>query len=302
VLPSVLSILFYFIFIIIIFPSIVLVSSFLLSLSFFFAQFVGKKNTRTDLLKRVYDEDIPEPWVQCDSCQDWYHQPCALYNRFYEEGNPGDSRKSSCSKSSSSSNSGDADGGGGGAAVEDNDDLICGERGGVNGSFYFTCPLCKLGPEASRIPPPWIHRARGTNFSFAHDDEASSSSSMISTNASSSPSGGGGGGSSSSAVSFRLPSKSKRGIKIEDNGGGGGGGELMKAQDNEETAKGGNESPYHSSACDITTDESWDGSESDSNNSTVEETKKVQEIRWDAPSLPTCHMTNFIEVIFFLKV
>jgi len=36
---------------------------------------------KRDLLRRCYDEDIPEPWVQCDACELWFHQPCALYNK-----------------------------------------------------------------------------------------------------------------------------------------------------------------------------------------------------------------------------
>jgi hypothetical protein len=35
---------------------------------------------KRDLLKRVYEEDIPEPWVQCDCCSSWHHQACAMFN------------------------------------------------------------------------------------------------------------------------------------------------------------------------------------------------------------------------------
>lgn len=45
--------------------------------SYIFYQLFYKR----DLLRRCYDEDIPEPWVQCDACELWFHQPCALYNK-----------------------------------------------------------------------------------------------------------------------------------------------------------------------------------------------------------------------------
>ena len=91
---------------------------------------------KRDLLRRCYDEDIPEPWVQCDACQGWFHQACALYNRFYEQGLPG---------------------AGGG----------CGETDGA----VFACPLCRLGPDACTLPLPWLHRARETFYgAFKLDD------------------------------------------------------------------------------------------------------------------------------------
>jgi hypothetical protein len=39
-------------------------------------QAVPKKS----LLKRRFDEEIAEPWVECDRCGYWFHQICALYS------------------------------------------------------------------------------------------------------------------------------------------------------------------------------------------------------------------------------
>eukprot|EP00606_Chrysophyceae_sp_TOSAG23-5_P000811 GSChrysophyteH2.ASY1.ANO1.1617.1 assembled CDS len=41
--------------------------------------------TKRSLLRCKSDEEVSEPWVECETCNKWVHQVCALYNDRYEE-------------------------------------------------------------------------------------------------------------------------------------------------------------------------------------------------------------------------
>jgi len=41
--------------------------------------------TKRNLLRCKSDEEVSEPWVECDSCHKWVHQVCGLYNDRYED-------------------------------------------------------------------------------------------------------------------------------------------------------------------------------------------------------------------------
>ena len=46
----------------------------------------GAVMLKSQLAKRKNEEDLEEPWVQCDACQQWVHQICTLFNGRRNEG------------------------------------------------------------------------------------------------------------------------------------------------------------------------------------------------------------------------
>lgn len=46
----------------------------------------GQRFPKQVMVKKKNDDDLEEPWVQCDYCEDWYHQICVLFNGRRNEG------------------------------------------------------------------------------------------------------------------------------------------------------------------------------------------------------------------------
>lgn len=254
----------------------------------------------------MFEEDIPEPWVRCDSCLEWVHQTCALYNQFHDM---------SLSYLATSAM---------GRKVKD--------------ASPFCCPLCRLGDkEASQLPPPWLHNARESFFNHTTFDEddpddqddndenedkyhsepklqksghrndsdnqlesqgadhAEKITSQRQHKVSSTTSGG---------VSFAQPlfeTGSRETTKPSQVSF-----DWKGADSTDEDEKMESATATCSSLADTTScDESLDGELSEASDSSMRSDSKHKEpladmIRWDAPSLPTTKMTDFIEVFRLL--
>ena len=51
---------------------------------------------KRDLLRRKFDEEVAEPWVQCDSCHRWVHQTCAAFNERADKTTKGQGARFCC--------------------------------------------------------------------------------------------------------------------------------------------------------------------------------------------------------------
>jgi len=175
---------------------------------------------KRDLLKRGYDEDISESWIQCSSCSEFVHQACGLFNPF------------TC------------------PAQERN--LRVKQAG-------FVCPLCRLTPgETGLLPPVWLDDNDPETFACRPEPPASVLQiTDISTESS-----------STSSLSLEVLSSS---------------GESVGGDTTEEAS-------------------SWDGSEAEEpreldtiHSAEINPMDSMEDRRWDARSLPVCHMAQFIE-------
>eukprot|EP00607_Mallomonas_marina_P005877 CAMPEP_0182439702 /NCGR_PEP_ID=MMETSP1167-20130531/86595_1 /TAXON_ID=2988 /ORGANISM="Mallomonas Sp, Strain CCMP3275" /LENGTH=1396 /DNA_ID=CAMNT_0024633453 /DNA_START=440 /DNA_END=4630 /DNA_ORIENTATION=- len=95
---------------------------------------------KKDLLKRKFDEEVAEPWAQCDICSRWVHQICGLFNDRYN-----------------------AD-----SAVDKEQKVV----------IKYCCPLCKLEEGLKPVMSQLIETCQKLNESSESDDKLSVGSVM----------------------------------------------------------------------------------------------------------------------------
>ena len=235
---------------------------------------------KRDLLKRTFDEDIAESWVQCSACEGWFHQSCALFNRFYGQWLTATNNNSSSPDalevgSSSSSECGKKRQHNAQAGQLSSSVAAKGHKKTTtfeSAKPFFACPLCCLGEDAKDLPAPWLHRVR--NGSLFTKSSSSSSTPRAS----------------------KKEGLSARTMVCEDAGGGGGGGDSNVAANNEKVPS---LSVNGMSKLGRRSGNRKKGSLGNGARREIPESAMVsesEEVRWDAPALPTTYMSDFIQV------